>query len=99
MIIARRFNGGKGKIRGASPRRGRLSSRKVEDSMSIDRRKSLGIIGAASIAGLLSRGSSADDSPKAPHKWAQVEPRDAIRERYFPNVVLTTHEGKSVRLY
>src|SRR5262245_38862209 len=98
MIIARRFNGGKGKISGASPRRGRPSYRKVEDSMSIiTRRTSLGIIGAATAAGWLS--ANADDSPKAPHKWPQVEPRDAIRERYFPNVILTTHEGKSVRLY
>jgi len=70
--------------------------------MSIDRRKSLGLIGAASIAGFLSGNSPADDSTKAngaPHKWAQVEPRELIRERYFPNVTLTTHEGKSVRLY
>jgi protein SCO1 len=63
----------------------------------ITRRNSLGIIGAATAAGWLS--ANADDSPKAPHKWPQVEPRDAIRERYFPNVILTTHEGKSVRLY
>jgi protein SCO1/2 len=30
---------------------------------------------------------------------APVSGRDVMRERYFPNVVLTTHEGKAVRFY
>src|SRR5262245_60055314 len=29
----------------------------------------------------------------------EVSPRERIRQRYFPNVVLQTHEGKEVRLY
>src|SRR5262245_35155496 len=32
-------------------------------------------------------------------KWAQKSPRALIRERYFPDVRLTTHEGRQVRLY
>ena len=30
---------------------------------------------------------------------ATVSPREGIRERYFPNVPLQTHEGKTVRFY
>jgi protein SCO1/2 len=30
---------------------------------------------------------------------APVSGREVMRERYFPNVVLTTHEGKAVRFY
>jgi len=37
--------------------------------------------------------------PPAPKQWATVSPRDAIRRRFFPDVTLTTHEGKKVRLY
>jgi protein SCO1/2 len=33
------------------------------------------------------------------HKWETISPREMIRRRYFPNLQLTTHEGKQVRLY
>jgi len=38
---------------------------------------------------------------EAPKKksWAQTSVREVIRERYFPDVHLTTHNGVSVRLY
>ena len=32
-------------------------------------------------------------------QWATVSPREQIRQRYFPDVQLTTHEGRRVRLY
>ncbi len=32
-------------------------------------------------------------------RWANVSARELIRRRYFPDVTLTTHEGKRVRLY
>src|SRR5262245_6878823 len=32
-------------------------------------------------------------------KWAVISPREQIRRRYFPDVRLTTQEGKSVLLY
>lgn len=41
----------------------------------------------------------ANTTPVAPRQWASVAPREQIRKRYFPDVVLTTHEGKKVRLY
>src|SRR5947209_469792 len=31
--------------------------------------------------------------------WATVSARDLIHRRYFPDVSLTTHEGKRVRLF
>lgn len=34
-----------------------------------------------------------------PQRWADTSPRELIRRRYFPDVALVTHEGKSVRLY
>lgn len=43
----------------------------------------------------------ANDKPAAPSKkqWATISPREQIRRRYFPDVTLTTHEGKRVRFY
>jgi protein SCO1/2 len=32
-------------------------------------------------------------------KWDTTSSRERIRQRYFPDMVLTTHEGKKVRLY
>jgi protein SCO1/2 len=37
--------------------------------------------------------------PPSPKHWATLTPREVIRRRYFPDVTLTTHEGKKVRLY
>src|SRR5215813_4995939 len=31
--------------------------------------------------------------------WATTPPREVIRQHYFPDVTLVTHEGKKVRLY
>src|SRR5436189_4875346 len=34
-----------------------------------------------------------------PHSWANISARDLIHRRYFPDVMLTTHEGKRVRFF
>jgi protein SCO1/2 len=34
-----------------------------------------------------------------PGRWATTSPRELIRRRYFPDIVVTTHEGKKVRFY
>lgn len=31
--------------------------------------------------------------------WTEIPPRELFRRKHFPDVVLTTHEGKQVRLY
>lgn len=60
----------------------------------LSRRKMLGIIGVAPLAGgVLTQVSGQDLNGGA------VSSREAIRQRYFPDVVLTTHEGKKVRFY
>lgn len=53
-----------------------------------------GAAGAALVAGGLSARASGGEQ-----KWKVVSPREKIRNRHFPNVVLTTHEGKKVRFY
>lgn len=35
----------------------------------------------------------------AGRRWAEVPPRESIRKRYFPNVPLQTHDGRTVRFY
>ena len=37
--------------------------------------------------------------PAATKQWAVVSPREQIRRRYFPEMVLSTHDGRKVRLY
>ncbi len=52
--------------------------------------------------GLAAWGAGNDLPPSAPapqQHWKQISPRDQIRQRYFPDVVLTTQENKKVRLY
>lgn len=66
----------------------------------ISRRAWLGIGGLATAAGGLlvlakPKVSRADTSSR----WPNTSPREDIRKRYFPDVLLTTHEGKQVRFY
>ena len=60
----------------------------------LSRRKMLGIIGAAPlVGGVLTQVSGQDFNEE------NISSREMIRQRYFPNVALTTHEGKKVRFY
>jgi protein SCO1/2 len=62
----------------------------------IDRRGLLAALGAAPLAGgLLAQAQT--PSPLA--RFKQVSSRERIRQRYFPNLVLTTHEGRKVKFY
>lgn len=60
----------------------------------LSRRKILGMIGTAPFAASLLAEVSAQE-PDASHEAS----REKIRQRYFPNLTLTTHEGKKVRFY
>lgn len=61
---------------------------------SIKRREMIAMIGMAPLAGgTLARASTGRAKPDGEAS------REKIRARYFPNVVLTTHEGKKVRFY
>ena len=60
----------------------------------ITRRNVIGMLGIAPFAaGSLARASARES------KTEGSSSREMIRNRYFPNVVLTTHEGKKVRFY
>ena len=67
----------------------------------ISRRKSLAFLAGAPAAGwLVGKGLQASTSEPAPEQhWKQIDPREMIRRRYFPNVVLTTQENKKIRMY
>jgi len=74
----------------------------------LTRRQSLVLAGAATAGGVLALSGSGSATPAAApaapapdpaRKWRTISSRDAIRERYFPNYKLVTHEGKQVLLY
>ena len=50
------------------------------------------------LAGMLRQGANKSTTDKEAEKQAQ-RAREKIRRRYFPDVILTTHEGKKVRFY
>ena len=62
----------------------------------INRRSVMTLLGALPFAGLLVTRTKAQESKLV---RANTSARDQIRKRHFPNVVLTTHEGKKVRFY
>jgi len=51
------------------------------------------------VGGLLSHGEARADTPPPKSKFKDISSRERIRQRYFPDLVLTTHEVKKVRLY
>lgn len=62
----------------------------------ISRRSLVALLGAAPFAGaLLARGQE----PAAPSKFLDISPRERMRQKHFPDLLLTTHEGKKVRFY
>jgi protein SCO1 len=61
----------------------------------MNRRELIATLGMAPLAGLLDAGTARATA----RQWEAVSPREAIRRRYFPNLELTTHEGRAVKLY
>ena len=60
----------------------------------------LALLGAAPFTGaVLTLGEADAETPAAASKFKSIPPRERIRQRYFPDLVLTTHEGRKVRLY
>jgi protein SCO1/2 len=68
---------------------------------SLSRRNALALLAAAPLAGgLLTRESLALGEDPAARKFrTDVSARERMRERFFPNVTLTTHEGRKVKFY
>ena len=60
------------------------------------RRSLIAALGAAPlVVPLLARAQTLDPNPK----FKQISSRERIRDRYFPNLDLTTHEGRKVKFY
>jgi protein SCO1/2 len=62
----------------------------------INRRNMITLLGAAPFAGVL---IGQAQTPVSSSKFQNISSRQRIRQRYFPNLVLTTHEGRKVRFY
>ena len=60
----------------------------------ISRRASLALLGMAPLAAV----AAAQDAP-APVPAARATMREIIRNRYFPNVTVATHDGRRVKFY
>jgi protein SCO1 len=57
------------------------------------------LVNSAALAGAILARAARADSPAPQKRWKAIEPRDAIRTRYFPDVVLRTETSRPVRLY
>ncbi len=62
----------------------------------INRRGLLATFGTLPFAGSL---VAQAQTPESAPRFKQISSRERIRQRYFPNLVLTTHEGKEVKFY
>ena len=62
----------------------------------LKRRSLIAALGAVPFAvPLLAKAQTLDANPK----FKVIPSRERIRQRYFPNLVLTTHEGRTVKFY
>ena len=62
----------------------------------LKRRNLVAALAAAPLAAPLLTYAQAPDSPR---KFKQISSRERTQQRYFPNLVLTTHEGQKVKFY
>ncbi|MBL8149861.1 MAG: SCO family protein [Blastocatellia bacterium] len=65
----------------------------------LSRREWLSWAGIASVAGLVVSTDTRAEESLSRVSFTEMSSRERIRDRYFPNVELTTHEGKKVRFY
>jgi len=66
----------------------------------MNRRTMVGLLGAVPfVGGLIARGQTPDPTSDLAPKFKNISSRERIRQRYFPNLILTTHTGKKVRFY
>lgn len=62
----------------------------------LKRRSLVAALGAAPFSvPLLTKAEALDTNPK----FKNISSRERIRQRYFPNLLLTTHEGRKVKFY
>ena len=63
--------------------------------INMNRRNLIGLLGTVPFVGLLTQAQTRD----AARQFKDIPSRERIRQRYFPNLVLTTHDGEKVRFY
>jgi len=61
----------------------------------MNRRNLMGLLGTVPLVGMLTQAQTRD----AARQFKDIPSRERIRQRYFPNLLLTTHEGAKVRFY
>lgn len=61
----------------------------------MNRRTMVGLLGTVPFVGLVGQAQT----PNSPRKFQDISSREAIRQQYFPNLVLTNQLGKKVLLY
>jgi protein SCO1 len=64
-------------------------------SMNVNRRELVTMLGTVPVFGLLTQAQTREVASR----FKSISSRERIRQRYFPNLELTTHEGKKVRFY
>lgn len=59
------------------------------------------LLGAAPLVGgaLLLGDEARAETPASGSKFKPISPRERVRQKYFPDLVLVNHEGKKVRFY
>jgi protein SCO1 len=63
--------------------------------MTMNRRSVLASLAVAPVGALIAQAQA----PRVARQFKTISSRDRIVQRYFPNVLLTTHDGKKVRFY
>jgi len=63
--------------------------------MTMNRRSVLASLAVAPVGALIVQAQT----PGVARQFKTISSRDRIAQRYFPNVLLTTHEGKKVKFY
>lgn len=64
-------------------------------TMELSRRRALTLLGLGSLAAA----GSAAPLGAVERKWATTSPRERARQRYFPNLQLTAHDGRKLKFY
>lgn len=67
--------------------------------MSATTRRELMVLGPSLMAGAVFASEVAQPTSGPSRQWKQITPRELVRSRYFPDVVLRDQENQEVRLY
>ncbi|MCA1632943.1 MAG: SCO family protein [Acidobacteria bacterium] len=66
----------------------------------MNRRSMVALLGTTPlVGGILTLGEARAQTPASVPHFENIAPRERIRRRYFPDLMLTTHEGKKVGFY